>query len=41
MRLEGQVDGIDFLVPIKERALVLAKVMDGKVMDRNRTEALP
>lgn len=40
MRLEGQVDGIDFLVPIKERALV-AMVMDGRVMDRNSTEALP
>lgn len=30
MRLEGQVNGVDFLVPIKERALVLAMVrMEG------------
>lgn len=26
MRLEGQVNGVDFLVPIKERALILTMV---------------
>lgn len=30
MRLEGQINGVDFLVPIKERVLVLAMVgMEG------------